>query len=266
MHHRRRALTSTLSAESLSIGNRAFYRSNRIAHRKVPTNLKLNSLTHFQISALPLSPLSTNLKQSKKMDRVKAKKTSGKKKPSVLATLSRNQRTQKKLNAKRKSQKVSEQSPTVENKEGTKEVKKGQKAHKKKPNTDSLNTFIKRVSPLIIACGMSDTMSPLFQVMRQVNPTMKLDRESVEVLNEIARDLIDKLITESISMSEKVNRKTVQERDAMTAVRLVLPGELAKVCPILLHCSHKISALQHAINEAIKAVRTYNENKGKKME
>ena len=82
----------------------------------------------------------------------------------------------------------------------------------------------------------------LYQVLKQVHPDAKLRSRSRKVLNSFINDLFERIAGEAGRVSMKDGKKTLDSRDIQAAVRLVLPGELAK----------------HAVSEGTKAVTKYS--------
>jgi len=82
----------------------------------------------------------------------------------------------------------------------------------------------------------------LYQVLKQVHPDAKLRSRSRKILNSFINDLFERIAGEAGRVSMKDGKKTLDSRDIQAAVRLVLPGELAK----------------HAVSEGTKAVTKYS--------
>lgn len=77
------------------------------------------------------------------------------------------------------------------------------------------------------------------RVLKQVHPDTGMSRSSMDTVNNMVRFVLRKIIT--CIMRTKV-KETVTSREVQTAVRMVLPGELAK----------------HAVSEGTKAVTKFN--------
>ena len=60
-------------------------------------------------------------------------------------------------------------------------------------------------------------------------------------MNSFVNDVFDRITTESAKLARYNRRNTISSREIQTAVRLLLPGELAK----------------HAVSEGTKAVTKY---------
>ena len=76
------------------------------------------------------------------------------------------------------------------------------------------------------------------KVLKQVHPKISMSQKSMAIMNSFVLDTFDKISTEA----GKVNKKqTLTSREVQSALRLVLPGELAK----------------HAVSEATKAATKF---------
>ena len=108
-------------------------------------------------------------------------------------------------------------------KTGAKKVKKTTGTRRKKPNTTTFNTYI-------------------FRVLKQVHPKIGLSKKSMSIMNSFVHDTFDKVATEAGRLCKSNKRKTLSSREVQSALRLVLPGELAK----------------HAVSEGTKAVTKFS--------
>ncbi len=68
-----------------------------------------------------------------------------------------------------------------------------------------------------------------------------ISKKSMAVMNSFISDIFDKVVTEAGKLSRFNKKSTLSSREVQTAVRLVLPGELAK----------------HAVSEGTKAVAKF---------
>jgi histone H2B len=64
-------------------------------------------------------------------------------------------------------------------------------------------------------------------------------------MNSFVNDIFERIAVESSKLSEYTKRTTITSREIQTAIRLILPGELAK----------------HAVSEGTKAVTKYTSSK-----
>jgi histone H4 len=81
----------------------------------------------------------------------------------------------------------------------------------------------------------------IYKVLKQVHPDTGISKQGMSAVNQFVVDQFMLLTNTAIGLCEHTKRKTVSSREVQTAVRLVLPGELAK----------------HAVSEGTKAVTKY---------
>lgn len=81
----------------------------------------------------------------------------------------------------------------------------------------------------------------IFKVLKQVHPTLGISSKSMSIMNSFMADLFEKVAVEAGKLVRYEKKGTLSSRDIQTAVRLVLPGELAK----------------HAVSEGTKAVTKF---------
>ena len=79
------------------------------------------------------------------------------------------------------------------------------------------------------------------QVLKQVHPDTGISSKAMSILNSFIADIFDKIATETATLARYNKKPTVTSREIQTAVRLILPGELAK----------------HAVSEGTKAVTKF---------
>ena len=95
---------------------------------------------------------------------------------------------------------------------------------RKKPDTSTFKTYISRV-------------------LKQVHPKITISKKSMSIMNSFVTDTFDKVASEGGRLCKLNNKKqTLSSREIQTAIRLVLPGELAK----------------HAVSEGTKAVTKFS--------
>ena len=78
----------------------------------------------------------------------------------------------------------------------------------------------------------------------QVHPDTGISKKSMSIMNSFINDTFDKIAAEAGGLVKKNGKATLSSREIQTAVRLVLPGELAK----------------HAVSEGTKAVTKFSSN------
>lgn len=83
--------------------------------------------------------------------------------------------------------------------------------------------------------------SYIYKVLKQVHPDTGISRRAMSIMNSFVNDIFEKLANEAIKLARYSNKHTLTSREIQTAVRLILPGELAK----------------HAVSEGTKAVTKY---------
>jgi histone H2B len=81
----------------------------------------------------------------------------------------------------------------------------------------------------------------IYKVLKQVHPDTGISSKAMSIMNSFINDLFEKIATEASKLSRYNKKPTVTSREIQTAVRLVLPGELAK----------------HAVSEGTKAVTKF---------
>ena len=83
--------------------------------------------------------------------------------------------------------------------------------------------------------------SYIYKVLKQVHPDTGISSKAMSIMNSFINDLFEKIATEASKLSRYNKKPTITSREIQTAVRLVLPGELAK----------------HAVSEGTKAVTKF---------
>jgi len=81
----------------------------------------------------------------------------------------------------------------------------------------------------------------IYSVLRQVHPDVGLSSRSMSIMNSFVNDIFERIASEASRLSHQNKKSTISSREIQTAVRLLLPGELAK----------------HAVSEGTKAVTKY---------
>lgn len=81
----------------------------------------------------------------------------------------------------------------------------------------------------------------IYKVLKQVHPDTGISKRSMSIMNSFINDVFDKVANESSRLVRYSRKRTLSSREIQTAVRLVLPGELAK----------------HAVSEGTKAVTKF---------
>ena len=107
---------------------------------------------------------------------------------------------------------------------GTK--KPAEKGKRKKKRTETYSTYI-------------------YKVLKQVHPDTGISRRAMSIMNSFIQDTFEKIAAESGKLCQYNSKATLSSREIQTAIRLLLPGELAK----------------HAVSEGTKAVTKYTSSR-----
>ncbi|XP_059315230.1 histone H2B.1-like [Lycium ferocissimum] len=126
-----------------------------------------------------------------------------------------------------KEKKPAEKKPTEEKKP---------KAGKKLPAKDGLDKKKKKAKKSVETYKIY-----IFKVLKQVHPDIGVSSKAMGIMNSFINDIFEKLAQESSRLARINKKPTITSREIQTAVRLVLPGELAK----------------HAVSEGTKAVTKF---------
>ena len=81
----------------------------------------------------------------------------------------------------------------------------------------------------------------IYKVLRQVHPETGISKKSMNIMNSFIGDLFERIALEASKLVRYNKRRTLSSREIQSAVKLLLPGELAK----------------HAISEGTKAVTKF---------
>ncbi|KAJ3126101.1 histone H2B [Nowakowskiella sp. JEL0407] len=102
----------------------------------------------------------------------------------------------------------------------------GEKKIKKKTRKETYSTYI-------------------YKVLKQVHPDTGISNKAMSIMNSFVNDIFERIASEASKLASYNKRSTISSREIQTAVRLILPGELAK----------------HAVSEGTKAVTKYQSSK-----
>jgi histone H2B len=80
--------------------------------------------------------------------------------------------------------------------------------------------------------------SYIYKVLKQVHPDTGISNKAMSILNSFVNDIFERVAGEASKLASYNKKSTISSREIQTAVRLILPGELAK----------------HAVSEGTKAV------------
>ena len=84
--------------------------------------------------------------------------------------------------------------------------------------------------------------SYIYKVLKQVHPDTGISKKGMSIMNSFINDIFERIATEAGKLSTYNKKATLSSREIQTAVRLMLPGELAK----------------HAVSEGTKAVTKFS--------
>ena len=101
--------------------------------------------------------------------------------------------------------------------------KKAAAAGRKKKRTESFSMYI-------------------YKVLKQVHPDTGVSKKAMSIMNSFVNDIFGRISAEAGSLVKYSKSKTLTSREVQTAIRLILPGELAK----------------HAVSEGTKAVTKFS--------
>uniref|UniRef100_UPI00358F8D84 histone H2B-like n=1 Tax=Myxine glutinosa TaxID=7769 RepID=UPI00358F8D84 len=85
----------------------------------------------------------------------------------------------------------------------------------------------------------------IYKVLKQVHPDTGVSSKSMSIMNSFVNDIFERIASEASRLAHHNKRSTIASREIQTAVRLLLPGELAK----------------HAVSEGTKAVTKYTSSR-----
>lgn len=81
----------------------------------------------------------------------------------------------------------------------------------------------------------------IYKVLKQVHPETGISKRAMSIMNSFVADIFERICTEAGRLTRYSGRSTLSSREVQSAVRLMLPGELAK----------------HAVSEGTKAVTKF---------
>lgn len=84
--------------------------------------------------------------------------------------------------------------------------------------------------------------SYIYKVLKQVHPDTGISKKGMSIMNSFINDIFERIAGEAGKLATYSKKATLSSREIQTAVRLMLPGELAK----------------HAVSEGTKAVTKFS--------
>ncbi|XP_038068212.1 histone H2B-like [Patiria miniata] len=85
----------------------------------------------------------------------------------------------------------------------------------------------------------------IYKVMKQVHPDTGISSKAMSIMNSFVNDIFERIAGDASRLAHYNKKSTLTSREVQTAVRLLLPGELAK----------------HAVSEGTKAFTKYTTSK-----
>ena len=85
----------------------------------------------------------------------------------------------------------------------------------------------------------------IYKVLKQVHPDTGVSSKAMSIMNSFVNDIFERIAGEAGRLANIGKKQTISSREIQTAVRLLLPGELAK----------------HAVSEGTKAVTKFTSSK-----
>jgi len=83
----------------------------------------------------------------------------------------------------------------------------------------------------------------IMKLLRQIHPKMGMSKRAVSIMNSLLTDTFQRIAEDASRLVRYSNKGTLGSREIQTAIRLALPGELAK----------------HAVSEGTKAVTKFTQ-------
>ncbi|KAJ1908383.1 histone H2B [Tieghemiomyces parasiticus] len=81
----------------------------------------------------------------------------------------------------------------------------------------------------------------IYKVLKQVHPDTGISNRAMSIMNSFVNDIFERIAGEASKLAAINKKSTITSREIQTAVRLLLPGELAR----------------HAVSEGTKAVTKF---------
>jgi histone H2B len=81
----------------------------------------------------------------------------------------------------------------------------------------------------------------IYKVLKQVHPDTGISKRGMSIMNSFINDIFERIASEAGKLARYNKKSTLSSREVQTAIRLILPGELAK----------------HAVSEGTKAVTKF---------
>ncbi|KAL7492880.1 hypothetical protein ACHAWT_003987 [Skeletonema menzelii] len=82
----------------------------------------------------------------------------------------------------------------------------------------------------------------IYKVLKQVHPDTGISKKGMSIMNSFINDIFERIASEAGKLATYNKKATLSSREIQTAVRLMLPGELAK----------------HAVSEVLEEIKKPN--------
>ncbi|XP_044574138.1 uncharacterized protein LOC123258341 [Drosophila ananassae] len=89
---------------------------------------------------------------------------------------------------------------------------------------------LKRQGRTLYGFGVADPALAIYiyKVLKQVHPDTGISSKAMSIMNSFVNDIFERIAAEASRLAHYNKRSTITSREIQTAVRLLLPGELAK--------------------------------------
>merc|ERR1712157_451354 len=112
-----------------------------------------------------------------------------------------------------------------------KRTKKNQNSKTKMAPTKGSKKAIKKTAPSdkkkVRRSKRKESFS-IYKVLKQVHPDTGISSKAMSIMNSFVNDIFERVASEASRLTSYNKRSTISSREIQTAVRLLLPGELAK--------------------------------------
>jgi len=135
--------------------------------------------------------------------------------------------------------------------EKTEKKKSSKKSSKEKSSSSKEDKATTKVSSSAASSGedkkrkrrrLESYSSYIYKVLKQVHPDTGISSRAMSIMNSFINDIFERIAGEASRLAHYNKKHTLSSREVQTAVRLLLPGELAK----------------HAVSEGTKAVTKFS--------
>ena len=114
-----------------------------------------------------------------------------------------------------------------------------------KKNPEDASAFTKKAVKKAKARKNESFKTFIYKVLKQVHPDTGMSGRAMSIMNSFVNDIFERIANEAARLAKYNKKSTISSREVQTAVRLLLPGELAK----------------HAVSEGTKAVTKYTSSR-----